>query len=250
MKILLSMRIVWLTSELPILKNKNLVIADIGCGDGQFVEFLASQGFTNVFGIEPDENRANNARLRSVPVYVSSEAFEFKAAHKHGIDVIFIWQVLEHIARPVLFITDHIKQLAPQGVAIISVPNQASIQTRLFGYYSAYPDYGRHIWYHESSYCEWLRTNIHGCDVRIMKNYNFEYEIFSWVDSIASYCTRRQNVIHKILKKGEGNLVAKLTAAIAAAVLTPAACLLACLSLYMNLGSTLTFAITKQRIIG
>jgi glucose-1-phosphate cytidylyltransferase len=44
--------------------------------------------------------------------------------------------------------------LSPSGVMIISVPNQASLQTRLFGFYSAYPDYGRHVWYHTSDYLD------------------------------------------------------------------------------------------------
>ena len=96
---------------------------------------------------------------------------------------------------------------------VISVPNQARAQTRLFGYLSAYPDYGRHIWYHTRDYLNWFAHDLPALEGRLLRDGNYEYEILSWVDSIASAITWQQNFVHRALKKGEGGPMRRLGAA-------------------------------------
>jgi 2-polyprenyl-3-methyl-5-hydroxy-6-metoxy-1,4-benzoquinol methylase len=246
MKILLAMRIRWLTQELPQIADKDIRIADIGCGDGQFIEFLRARGYRNVIGIEPDEKRASHARLRNVPVFSSRREAEAAGRLQKTVEVLFVWHVLEHIDRPAEFIEEYAHWLTSSGVMIISVPNQASLQTRLFGYYSAYPDYGRHIWYHTADYREWLAQNAPGFEIAILRNSNYEYEIFSWVESVASTTTRQQNFIHRTLKKGEGGPARRLAAAFTAAGLLPLAFLLSPLSGRSQSASTLTFILRRS----
>lgn len=241
MRILLSMRMRWLARELPQLVDEQACIADVGCGDGQFLEFLRARGYDRVFGIEPNAARAHNALRRGVPVFASADEADAAALLRHGIDVMFMWHVLEHIDRPAEFVADYGRWLAPSGVMVISVPNQASVQTRLFGYFSAYPDYGRHVWYHTADYVGWFAHNAPGFEATIMRDRNYEYEIFSWVDSIASALTRRQNFVHRALKKGEGGLLLRLGAAFTALCLLPVATLLSPLSIRFGSPSTLTF---------
>lgn len=245
MKLLMSMRMRWLGRELPELSNKHVSIADVGCGDGQFLEFLAARGYDDIVGIEPDSARATNARGRGVPVFTSRGDAEAAGFLRSGVDVLFVWQVLEHIERCADFIKEYTSWLAPSGVMIISVPNQASLQTRLFGYYSAYPDYGRHVWYHTPEYLKWLRQNAPGFAVSIMRDRNYEYEIFSWVDSMASAIVRQQNFVHKALKKGEGGPVRRLAAAAAAAGLLPLGAVLALINIRCGRPSTLTFTLRR-----
>jgi SAM-dependent methyltransferase len=246
MKILLSMRMRWLARKFPRLTDKNVRIADIGCGDGQFLEFLDAHGYKNIVGIETDDIRSSHARLRGVPVFASRRDAEAAGKLEKPVDVLFVWHVLEHIDRPADFISEYVRWLSPSGVMIISVPNQASLQTRLFGYYSAYPDYGRHIWYHTDDYCDWITQNAPGFDASVLRDPNYEYEIFSWIDSIASAATRKQNFIHKALKKGEGGILSKLAAGLMAACLLPLALLLAPLSARSRAASTLTFLLKRS----
>ncbi len=241
MKLLMSMRIRWLVRELPQLAERHVRVADIGCGDGQFLEFLKGRGYDRIAGIEPDALRARNARRRGVPVFTSREEAESAELLKEPVEVLFVWHVLEHIEQPADFVDKYSRWMAPSGVMVISVPNQRSIQTRLFGYFSAYPDYGRHLWYHSADYLDWFAQNAPGLDAKILLDRNYEYEIFSWVDSIASAITRRQNFVHKALKKGEGGPMQRLAAAAMALCLLPLALLLAPLSLHGGRGSTLTF---------
>ena len=82
---------------------------------------------------------------------------------------------------------------------------------------------------------------------KILRDRNYEYEIFSWVDSIASAITRRQNFVHKALKKGEGGPMQRLAAAAMALCLLPLALLLAPLSIHAGRGSTLTFMLRLRQ---
>jgi len=243
---LMSMRIRWLGRELPEFGIRSARIADIGCGDGQFLEYLERRGYRNSFGIEPDEIRAGHAQMRGVCVFSSRSAAEAAGKLSGCVDILIIWQVLEHIERPVDFIKEYVDWLAPSGVMIISVPNQASIQTRLFGFFSSYPDYGRHVWYHKSGYLAWFKRNLSDLSAALMRDRNYEYEIFSWVDSMASSITRQQNFVHRALKKGEGSLKRRLAAVLLATCLLPLALALAPLSLYAGLGSTLTFILRRS----
>jgi SAM-dependent methyltransferase len=243
MLLLMSMRMLWLRRDLPQLRNRHIRIADVGCGDGQFIEFLKGRGYKHICGIEPDEARAQNARLRGVPVFATRQDYEKADTFEVGVDVMFVWQVLEHIDRPIDFIRSYVQWLAPSGTMVISVPNQASLQTRLFGYFSSYPDYGRHIWYHKKDYCEWLSLSSQGFVVTPLRDRNYEYEIFSWIDSMASAMTRQQNFVHKAVKKGEGSMTRRVFALALALCIFPVALVLAPISLFLGYGSTLTFAL-------
>src|SRR5581483_8784136 len=245
MRLLMSMRMSWLRRELPALNNADVWIADVGCGDGHFLEFLGTRGMRHLAGIEPDADRAANARRRGVPVFASREQAEAAGVPTGSIDVLFVWHVLEHVERAADFVGDYVRWLAPGGVMIVSVPNQASLQTRLFGFYSAFPDYGRHVWYHTADYLGWFDRNASGVEAAILRDRNYEYEIFSWVDSIASAITRTQNFIHRALKKGEGGSFGKLAAAGMALGLLPLAALLASLNIRFGSPSTLTFVLRR-----
>lgn len=246
MKVLMSMRMRWLTREFPQLADRHVRIADIGCGDGQFLEFLRARGYTRVFGIEPDALRASNARARGVPVFGSREEAEAAGMFRGEVDVLFVWHVLEHVERPADFLRAYASWLAPSGVMVISVPNQASAQTRLFGYFSAYPDYGRHIWYHSPDYLGWFAHNVPRFRAAPVRDGNYEYEIFSWVDSLGSAITRQQNFVHKALKKAEGGAARRVAAAVLAIGLLPVAVLLSPVSIYSGSGSTLTFTLQRN----
>ena len=172
MKLLMSMRMRWVVRELPRLCDQHVRIADIGCGDGQFLEFLKTLGYDQIAGIEPNSLRACNARKRGVPVFASLVEAETAGLLKEPVEVLFVWHVIEHVEQPAAFVAEYARWLSPSGVMVISVPNQASAQTRLFGYFSAYPDYGRHLWYHTADYLPWLAKNAPDLEAKILRDGN------------------------------------------------------------------------------
>ncbi len=244
-RILFGMRLLWLSRELPALRRRDLRILDLGCGDGQFLEYLAARGYSRLVGIEPDATRAANARLRGVPVFESTEEAQVAGKLQDEIDLIIVWHVLEHVERPAEFLTAHAHRLAPGGTMLISVPNQAGIQTRLFGKYSAFPDYGRHIWYHTARYRAWLGRALPGFAISILRDRNFEYEIFAWVESIVSIATRNPTIVNRTLKKRQGGPARKLAIAAASMAVLPFAVVLAPLSIGVGRPSTLTFKVSR-----
>jgi SAM-dependent methyltransferase len=250
MKTLFSMRMAWLRSEVPELKRHDIRYLDVGCGDGQFLSFLKMSGYSAAVGIEPDAARAANARQRFLPVYASVEEARLAREIRDEVDVISVWHVMEHVDRPILFLKLYATMLSPDGVMLVSVPNQKSAQTRLFGRYAAYPDYGRHIWYQDPSYLDHLGRELNDYDVSILRDRNYEYEIFAWVETLISAALRDPCFVNRTLKKGQGSLARKLVTAVAAAALLPMAAAFAPFSINLRAPSTLTFAIRKKRLRG
>ena len=87
------------------------------------------------------------------------------------------------------------------------------------------------------------RQNAAGLEAKILRDRNYEYEVFSWVDSLASAITRRQNFVHRALKKGEGSPMRRLAAAFMAMCLLPLAAVAGTIEHTCGRGSTLTFVL-------
>jgi SAM-dependent methyltransferase len=245
MRTLFSMRMAWLGGEAPALHNKDVRFLDVGCGDGQFLSFLKQRGYSNLTGIEPDPARAANAGKRGLPIFASVEAARAQGAVADSIELMTVWHVLEHVRQPIPFLNKYAPLLAPNGIMLVSVPNQKAAQTRLFGKYSAYPDYGRHIWYHDPSYLGFLQAELPDFHISILRDLNYEYEIFAWVESPISAIVRDPCFVNRTLKKGEGGAARKMITALASAALLPAATIAAPLSINLGAPSTLTFAIRR-----
>lgn len=250
MRILMTMRMLWLKAVVPAFRNPETTIVDVGCGDGQFFEFLKRSGYHNAIGIEPEADRRAHAKARGLEVYASWNDADSARKRPVRADILIVWHVLEHIPQPAGFLQELAERVTPGGVVLVSVPNQRGMQTRLFGYYSSYPDYGRHIWYHDAAYAAYLSRMAAGAAVRLLPDFNFEYEIFSWVDSIISALVRQQNCVHIALKKGRGHPAMRAVIALAAVALLPLAGVLAVVSLLCGRGSTLTFELTPRQQAG
>ena len=244
MRMLFAMRLIWLRLCLPGFESATTRILDAGCGDGQFLEYLASRGYSKIVGYEIDPRRLAHARQRGSAVFPNMEAAtrELKA-----FDFIFMWHVYEHIPEPLAVLRRLLACLSPSGTLIVSVPNHRSLQNLLFGFYSSLTDYHRHIWYLDEQYFSWLTHEIGDFEARRLPEFNFEYEIFSWVDSIASFALRSQNFIHRALKKKDGGISLRIAAALISVPLLPVAFVLSLATLIdKNRSSTLTYAVRRR----
>jgi 2-polyprenyl-3-methyl-5-hydroxy-6-metoxy-1,4-benzoquinol methylase len=244
MKVLFHMRLTWLRGVVSGLQMKGTKWLDAGCGDGQFLEFLASRGYTSCVGVEPDQLRAFNARKRGVRVFSSVPEVR-KEIGSQSFDVITLWHVLEHLNSPAELLKEYSQYLSPRGVFLLQVPNHGGAQTGLLGKWSAYPDYGRHIWFHNRQLKEWLASVLPGFKVERVRDLNFEYEIFGWVESLSSAIMRETNFMLRTLKKRRGTRFEKNLAILFAVLFLPAAALLSVVSLMSGFGSTLTFKIER-----
>jgi SAM-dependent methyltransferase len=117
-------------------------LLDYGCGSGAFARHMAGDGY-EVVGLEPfslgASTREQNLTLVRRPIA------EARAELGGAFDVITLWHVLEHVHSPVEVLVGLRELLAPGGVIVVSVPNFASIQSRVFGGAWFHLDPPRHV---------------------------------------------------------------------------------------------------------
>lgn len=110
----------WITQALP----PKAKILDVGCFTGEFVRFLAQEGYF-AFGI--DINRAAigyASRVRAAGAYFfwyKGDRFPFENQTFDGVTLL---DVVEHVAREDVIIGEVSRVLKKNGIVICSVPNQ------------------------------------------------------------------------------------------------------------------------------
>lgn len=120
-------------------------VLDVGCGDGGMLQALRRASY-DVHGLEPYQGVSEKipvdlrARIRCAP-------FEAANYPESSFDVITLWHVLEHLARPVETLQNIRKFLKPDGTLLIEVPNLASIEAHWLGSHWYNLDAPYHFWH-------------------------------------------------------------------------------------------------------
>jgi SAM-dependent methyltransferase len=105
-------------------------ILDVGCASGLFLRRALDANW-EVVGVEPSEVLARKAQeaLGRAEIHCSTlQAARLPAA---SFDVITLWDLLEHVPDPVLFLRGCARLLRPQGYLFANVPDLNSVQSRL-----------------------------------------------------------------------------------------------------------------------
>jgi 2-polyprenyl-3-methyl-5-hydroxy-6-metoxy-1,4-benzoquinol methylase len=98
-------------------------VIDIGCGRGDAIEYLRTQGF-DVSGIEPSTEMAAAARDKGLPVAQTTLQAFMSGCHDPGAyDAVLLLCVLEHVPDPAATLADARRLLRPGGLVVIRVPN-------------------------------------------------------------------------------------------------------------------------------
>jgi methionine biosynthesis protein MetW len=113
-------------------------ILEIGCATGHLSEFLINEKKCKVTGIEFDPDQAAVARQRGLEMIagrvddpgVQAEV-DSRLADGQSFDVVFMSQVIEHIAEPEAVLLKIREWLAEDGMLVISTCNIAHWQCRL-----------------------------------------------------------------------------------------------------------------------
>lgn len=98
---------------------------DIGCGTGEFIQYLKKNGFDPV-GIEPSADAAIIAGSKNLEVYnLNVEDFPSRCKSKTSdtFDIVTLINVLEHVPDPANIVKIVKKILNPGGIVCIRVPN-------------------------------------------------------------------------------------------------------------------------------
>jgi SAM-dependent methyltransferase len=103
---------------------------DVGAASGVLVDAARRAGLDAV-GVEPSASLADAARKRGLPVYAGGLPHPELADRRF--DIVFLVDVIEHVAEPLQLLADCAAYLADDGVLLVVTPDVHSIAARLMG---------------------------------------------------------------------------------------------------------------------
>lgn len=130
-------------------------VADLGCGDGDFVQLLLEQGVQAV-GVDSDPVAIEHLRQRGIPV-VSADAVGFlKSAETDSLDGLFAAHLVEHMPYEAVYelIFHAYRVLRPGGRIVLVTPNARGLISHLEMYWL---HFGHVSFYHPRLLCFFLQ---------------------------------------------------------------------------------------------
>lgn len=109
---------------------RDKVVMDIGCGGGAILDYL--QGVAKkVIGVEPTEGYRKLMKEKGYTTFAYTS--ELGEEYEHAIDIIFSFDVIEHVDDPIQFIKDAKRVLADDGILIIGTPTLQPVMREAVG---------------------------------------------------------------------------------------------------------------------
>ncbi|MBI4847508.1 MAG: class I SAM-dependent methyltransferase [Nitrospirae bacterium] len=105
-------------------------ILDVGCGQGQFVDFMVRRGWETL-GVELSESAMTVCKQFALPVK-KIDVFD-STLIKESFDLITLFEVIEHVPTPKQMVEQIEQLLKPGGVLYLTTPNFNSIDRRVLG---------------------------------------------------------------------------------------------------------------------
>jgi len=121
-------------------------ILDVGCADALFLELLHRRGGWETTGLELNPRLVEAARRRQGPTILQGDLLAAELP-RNSFEVITLWDVLEHLHRPMAALDRVHELLAPGGLLVISTPLADSWEGRLFGRWWVGYELPRHLYF-------------------------------------------------------------------------------------------------------
>lgn len=106
-------------------------LLDVGCSTGFFLDYASKRGW-EVFGCELSENSAEIAAGR-LKGKIAVGSFPDIGYPSRYFDVVTMWDVVEHVRDPALFVREAFRVLRPAGLLALSTPNYNSFTRMVVG---------------------------------------------------------------------------------------------------------------------
>ncbi|MBS1946942.1 MAG: class I SAM-dependent methyltransferase [Bacteroidetes bacterium] len=139
-------------------RAKDDQILDIGCGSGDFLLYLKSKGFSNIFGVDISSEQIDLARnMNGLSSVIEEDLLKYVQNTAAGsFNAIFAKDILEHLTLEELFdLGGELKRILKQdGIIIGHVPNANGI----FGMKVRYGDLTHEQAFNEKSLNQLFRT--------------------------------------------------------------------------------------------
>ncbi|HEV8597583.1 MAG TPA: class I SAM-dependent methyltransferase [Candidatus Dormibacteraeota bacterium] len=172
-------------------------LLDVGSGKGHFVAAARRAGW-DATGIEVSSAAASEARRR---YGIETRVADWATVPLDGpYEVITMWHVLEHLPDPAAAMRRVRLLLADDGRAVISVPNLASLQARLFGGWWFHLDPPRHL-YHFTPIALRRLAERTGFEVVAVDTFAPEMEALGVIASVQNRLGVEPNLALRFLKR-------------------------------------------------
>jgi 2-polyprenyl-3-methyl-5-hydroxy-6-metoxy-1,4-benzoquinol methylase len=118
-------------SQLRLIKkhHSGTNLLDVGCAEGFFLFNASKAGYT-ARGVELCQDAAAYAQTE-FGLDVELGHFEESRFPENCFDVVTMWQVLEHVPYPLMFLKEVHKVLKPRGMVVVSTPNIGGVPARI-----------------------------------------------------------------------------------------------------------------------
>jgi len=167
--------------------DKDAPILDIGCGMGQFLEFLHASGYKNCRGIDRGEEAVQYCLSRGFSVE-NAEALDYLSHYPNSYAAIVLNDIVEHFTKSEVFDLIHAchQALQPNGGIIIKTANAANPLT---GAHSLAIDLTHEILFSEESLAQLLNVvGFRNVKVLPLNIYANRYNPLHWIARCFAEC--------------------------------------------------------------
>lgn len=108
----------------PLKIPKDIVILDLGCGPGYFLDEMKQRGYTNLTGVtlSPGDTELCVSKGHTVKAYDLSFLPQKDGYYDESVDFIFLRHALEHSPYPIISLMEYNRVLKQNGMIYIEVP--------------------------------------------------------------------------------------------------------------------------------
>jgi SAM-dependent methyltransferase len=168
---------------------------EMGCGNGIMLETLRNLGW-KVIGSERTVQTASIPhRQFGLPLFVGGLDALQPTSH---FDLIFLFQVLEHLEDPVSTLQSLASTLKANGKMIVSVPNFSSWQSKYGQEKWFHLDIPRHLMHYSLASLKTLFTQI-GMKIEDVSYTSLEHDPYGWIQSILNRVDPKFNRLTRLL---------------------------------------------------
>ena len=172
-------------------------VLDVGCGNGEFLEFLAAQGY-ECFGTELTGAALERARrVERISVY-EGELLALKLP-AGSFDAFVLWHVLEHLRNPREILQEIHRLLKPGGLLCLAFPNCRSLQSTIFGRFWFHLDPPRHLCLPSPEALANLCSEL-GFSSIFRAGLSLEQDVDGWLQSGLNCISGRRDRLYEVLK--------------------------------------------------
>lgn len=172
-------------------------VLDIGCSLGFFLEQARGRGW-DTYGVDISEYAYRKAKKLGLKVFLGNiEDAGFKANY---LDVIVIFQTVEHFINPIKTLKLIYEILRPNGLIYITTPNIESLYTKLLGKSSFQFKSQEHLYYFSRSSIQILLEKTGFRQIQIRKDSTWHYSLDDLLERMIHYYPKTALVIQSIRK--------------------------------------------------